>query len=180
MSLIKRYPWLILVFAAVLAMVTASSIIFVRERAATAITTTGPKTQLAPSPDANDSVLAGLEAMVYKSPSCGCCQGYAEFLQQQGVTVEIVSSDAALAQAKVDYGVPSEARSCHTVVMDGYVIEGHVPLAALERLLTERPAVTGIALPGMPTGTPGMPGAQQAPFEVLEFGDEGLESFMTL
>lgn len=132
--------------------------------------------QLAPK----SGPLQGLRAVAYKSPSCGCCEGYIAFLEKHGVSVQTVSDDAALAQAKVDYGVPSTAQSCHTIVLDGYVIEGHVPLAALEKLFTERPDIDGVALPGMPTGTPGMPGPRQGPFEVLELEDGAARAFMTL
>lgn len=139
-----------------------------------------PVQTVAVSATPSQSVLQGLSAVVYKSPTCGCCASYAEFLSKHGVSVEVVSSDAALAQAKKDYGIPTTAQSCHTVVMDGYVIEGHVPLEALERLLSERPAIDGIALPGMPVGTPGMPGPKQAPFEVLELDEGTSQTFMTL
>jgi len=114
----------------------------------------------------NTPVLAGLEAIVYKSPTCGCCSGYVAFLEAQGVTVKAVDT-SDLAQVKADYGIPAAARSCHTTLIDGYVVEGHVPLEGLEQLLSVRPEVDGIALPGMPTGTPGMPGPKQGPLEVL-------------
>lgn len=137
------------------------------------------RVEAAPTFTANQSALSGLSAVVYKSPSCGCCEGYVAFLEEHGVRVQTVSDDAALAQAKVDYGVPSEARSCHTVVMDGYVIEGHVPLEALEKLLGERPDIDGIALPGMPTGTPGMPGPV-VPLRVLALKGGAVQLYLEL
>lgn len=125
-------------------------------------------------------LLSGLTATLHKSPTCGCCDGYAEFLASHGVKVTVISSDAELARTRRELGLPGSALSCHTVELAGYVIEGHVPLAALERLLTERPPVAGLALPGMPVGTPGMPGEQTGPIEVLEFDEAGLRPFMTL
>jgi hypothetical protein len=122
------------------------------------------------------SVLQGLEATMYKSPTCGCCTGYAEFLREHGVNVEIVDTNE-LTQVKADYGVPTETQSCHTVVMGDYVIEGHVPLGALVKLFTETPEIAGIGLPGMPIGTPGMEGPKTEPYNVMSFGEEGLEIF---
>jgi hypothetical protein len=114
----------------------------------------------------DDGLLAGVEAVLYRSPTCGCCAGYAEFLQQQGATVKVVNTHD-MAPVKARLGVPASAQSCHTVEMAGYVIEGHVPLAALEDLLAERPDIDGIALPGMPSGTPGMPGERPGVLDVL-------------
>lgn len=158
--MLQKRPWLILVFAAVFALATAGGIIFYLER---------PTPTFVVQP-ASQSVFQGLSATVYKSPTCDCCSSYVEFLEKHGVTVNAVDTDN-LAQIKADNGIPAVAQSCHTTVMDGYIIEGHVPLAALEQLFTERPEVDGIALPGMPTGTPGMPGTKQGPFEVLSFTD---------
>lgn len=141
-----------------------------------------PSASLALSPQHMEQrqALKGLEATVYKSPTCDCCDGYIAFLRQQGVTVEVISDDMALAQAKAENGVPYEAQSCHTVLLSGYVVEGHVPLAALEKLLTEQPDLTGIAMPGMPTGTPGMEGPQLGPLEVVGFGPQGLSLYASL
>ena len=124
--------------------------------------------------------LRGLDATVYKSPTCGCCDGYIAFLRKHGVAVEVVSDDAALYKAKAAYGVPAEAQSCHTVLLAGYVVEGHVPLEALEKLLAERPELDGIALPGMPTGTPGMEGPQFGPLTVVGFKAGRLSPFVSL
>ncbi len=124
--------------------------------------------------------LHGLEAVFYKSPTCGCCHLYAEALATAGVRLEVVDDAAAMVEAKARFGVPPHAFSCHTFTLEGYVVEGHVPLEALEKLLAERPRVDGIALPGMPIGTPGMPGAKTAPYEVLSVVDGQLVPFMTL
>jgi hypothetical protein len=123
----------------------------------------------------NTSVLAGLEATVFKSPTCGCCTGYVEFLRKHGLEVRTVDTND-LTTVKAEFKVPPETQSCHTVVIGDYVIEGHVPLGALVKLFTETPEVAGIALPGMPIGTPGMEGPKSETYNVLSFG-EGLELF---
>ena len=130
--------------------------------------------------EARQSLLGGQQATVYASPTCGCCEGYVAFLRKHGASVEVVRDDAALAAAKTQYGVPLAAQSCHTVLLGGYVVEGHVPLAALRKLLTERPDLTGVAMPGMPTGTPGMEGPRFGPLGVVGFDEAGVTPFVTL
>ena len=108
---------------------------------------------------------------VTKDPSCGCCEGWADHIRAAGFPVKIVES-ADVDSLKQRLGVPAELASCHTAEMDGYVVEGHVPAAALRRLLAERPVATGLAVPGMPAGSPGMDfsGADPGAYEVLLFG----------
>ena len=130
--------------------------------------------------EARGVTLRGLDATVYKSTTCGCCDGYIAFLRKHGVAVAVVSDDAALYETKAAYGVPAEAQSCHTVSLAGYVVEGHVPLEALEKLLAERPELDGIALPGMPTGTPGMEGPRFGPLTVVGFKAGHLSPFVSL
>ncbi|MBF0214834.1 MAG: hypothetical protein HQM00_14950 [Magnetococcales bacterium] len=108
-----------------------------------------------------ESPAAGVSAKVYKSPLCGCCTGYVEFLKSEGYAVE-VENVADMDPVKRELGVPKEMESCHTTRIGGYVVEGHVPLKTLQRLLQEKPAIPGIALPGMPTGVPGMPGPKES------------------
>ena len=110
-----------------------------------------------------------LMATLYKNPGCECCESYADYLRQGGIEVEVIATDA-LDAIKTEHGVPATLESCHTMIIDGYVVEGHVPLAGITRLLAERPAVTGIALPGMPPGSPGMGGAREGPFQIMSFG----------
>ena len=124
--------------------------------------------------------LAGLESVFYKSPTCGCCHTYAEALKAAGVRLRVVDDAAATNQAKHRYGIPAQASSCHTFTLGGYVVEGHVPLEALEKLVTERPDIDGIVLPGMPIGTPGMPGIKTAPYEILVLQDGQLSHYLTL
>ncbi len=112
---------------------------------------------------------------VYKSPTCGCCSEWIAYVEEHGyeVTVENV---ADLNPIKAEYAVPPAMQSCHTAIIDGYVVEGHVPVEDIERLLTERPAVIGIAVPGMPVGSPGMevPGAEPRPYDVVSFDANGV------
>ncbi|MDO8462921.1 MAG: DUF411 domain-containing protein [bacterium] len=109
-------------------------------------------------------------AIVYTSPTCGCCANYIAYLKRVGYSVEVRSvDDAQLAAVKDDRGVPATGRSCHTAEIAGYTIEGHVPVEAIDRLLAERPAVRGIGLAGMPSGSPGMPGTKTATFDVYAF-----------
>lgn len=98
-----------------------------------------------------------LKATVYKSPTCGCCAMYADYLRENGVAVEIRDVEG-MDVVKRMFGVREDLQSCHTALIDGYVIEGHVPVEYIERLVNEKPDIRGIALPGMPTGVPGMSG----------------------
>lgn len=119
---------------------------------------------------------AGELVTVYKSPTCGCCEKWIEHLEQSGFTVEAhdVPNPDVVRQAK---GVPSELAACHTALVNGYVIEGHVPAADVKRLLAERPPVLGLAVPGMPEGSPGMEGPHPEAYEVLAFDGQGVEVF---
>lgn len=107
----------------------------------------------------------------YNSPGCSCCEGYAEYLQENvtGSVSDTVPED--ITSVKRELGVPQALQSCHTVSLGEYVIEGHVPVAAISRLLEESPSISGIALPGMPTGSPGMGGQKQETLTVRTFTD---------
>jgi hypothetical protein len=117
--------------------------------------------------------------VMYATPSCGCCANYAPYLRSNGHRVEVRHLDD-LSRIKTRAGIPAEAEGCHTTMIDGYAIEGHVPVEAIDKLLRERPAVDGIALPGMPAGSPGMSGTKEAPFEILSITDGALATFMTI
>ncbi len=110
------------------------------------------------------------EAILYKDPECGCCKGYVAHLRAAGYGVDAVDSDDIVA-VKERLGVPDTMYSCHTMVIGGYVVEGHVPLAALKRLLSEAPDIAGIALAGMPAGSPGMEGPKTGPFVIEVISD---------
>lgn len=110
--------------------------------------------------------------LVYKTPTCGCCNGWIEHLEAAGFTVD-ARNISDIMSIKRDGGVPVQMSSCHTAIVDGYVVEGHVPADQMKRLLAERPDVAGIAVPGMPVGSPGMEGAGAKPYQVLSFTHEG-------
>ena len=106
--------------------------------------------------------------VVWKDPSCGCCNGWIAHVRTAGF--EVTARDTpAMDGIKQARGVPAALRSCHTAVVDGYVLEGHVPAEDIRRLLTERPAAQGLAVPGMPASAPGM-GPPGEPFDVVLFG----------
>lgn len=111
---------------------------------------------------------------VYKSPTCGCCANWVKHLQQHGFTTEVTETDD-VAAVKAKYGVPDRVQSCHTAVVGGYVIEGHVPAADVQRLLKDRPPVVGLAVPGMPIGSPGMevPSMKPQAYDVIAFDKQG-------
>ena len=102
--------------------------------------------------DAPQASISGLPlALVYKTPSCGCCNGWIEHLEAAGFEVD-ARNIRDLMSIKRDAGVPVQLSSCHTALIDGYVVEGHVPIEQVQRMLAERPDIAGIAVPGMPTG----------------------------
>jgi len=108
--------------------------------------------------------------VVNKDPNCGCCSGWVEHLRAAGFDARVNDLND-LAPLKARLVIPSALASCHTAEIDGYVIEGHVPASAIRRLLSERPAATGLAVPGMPVGSPGMevPGSPDETYNVILF-----------
>lgn len=109
---------------------------------------------------------------VYKTSTCGCCSKWVDHLKQNGFTVK-ATDVADINEVKTRHGVPAEGASCHTALVGGYVVEGHVPAASVRRLLRERPAVVGISVPGMPIGSPGMEGPNPEAYDVLSFDKTG-------
>ena len=111
---------------------------------------------------------------VFKSPTCGCCSKWVEHLKANGFATRVTNLDD-LRNLKARHGVPSRLQSCHTAIVEGYVIEGHVPATDMRRLLKERPSSAGLAVPGMPTGSPGMEvaGAKVQPYDVIAFDKQG-------
>jgi hypothetical protein len=105
-----------------------------------------------------------------KDPNCGCCGDHAQYLRDHGYTVN-VSESAELAKLRTELGVPPNLVGCHVIRAEGYVIEGHVPAGAIDKLLAERPAIKGISVPGMPLGSPGMGGTKSGPLAVLTIGE---------
>ena len=120
-----------------------------------------------------------LSVEVFKTPSCGCCYGYVLFLEKEKFNVKQTDM-RSLHSIKQKYNIPLEMQSCHTTIIGRYFIEGHVPLEAVNKLLKEQPDIDGIALPGMPIGTPGMPGKKEDPFVVYQLIDGKFSIFMTI
>ncbi|MCW8914254.1 MAG: DUF411 domain-containing protein [Magnetovibrio sp.] len=117
------------------------------------------------------------EMVVYKSPSCGCCGAWIDHVKDSGFEVE-VHDVLDLSAIKAKAGVPGEMESCHTAMIDGYVVEGHVPADDIKQLLVERPDVNGISVPGMPIGSPGMEmGDEKEPYASVLFSEAGYQVF---
>lgn len=119
-----------------------------------------------------------MKATVYKDPACGCCHEYVAYLRQNGFDVAVVDTDD-LAAIKQQSGVPPALAGCHSTMVGGYVVEGHVPIDAIRRLLQDRPHIRGISLPGMPEGSPGMSGEKAVPFVVYEISDGAPKIYAT-
>jgi hypothetical protein len=115
---------------------------------------------------------------VTKDPSCGCCGAWVDHVRKAGFPVEVIES-AEVNRLKVRLGVPQDLASCHTAEVGGYVIEGHVPAEAIKRLLAEKPQAKGLAVPGMPVGSPGMEvkGVEDEVYEVVLFGPSSQTTF---
>ncbi|MEP7177436.1 MAG: DUF411 domain-containing protein [Gemmatimonadales bacterium] len=142
---------------------------FVAQAAGLALGTLGSHRLLA-QPDARP----GTAITVYKSASCGCCAKWVDHLRANGFT-PVVHDEEDMDAIKDEMGVPAQVRSCHTALLGRYLVEGHVPAEELRRLLAERPAIVGLAVPGMPKSTPGMavPGDAHEPYEVVSFTRDG-------
>ena len=118
---------------------------------------------------------AKASVQLYKNPECTCCEAYASYLRNNGYAVTTTATHN-LSLIRREHGVPSDLAGCHTMLVEGYVVEGHMPVAALNKLLAERPKIKGISLPGMPDGSPGMTGVKGEPFTIYEIsGDAGDE-----
>jgi hypothetical protein len=104
---------------------------------------------------------------LYKDPSCPCCEGHAAYLSSNGFVVEVIPTIDLLAKF-AQAGVPSTLHGCHLIEMDGYAVVGHVPVEPIRKMLTERPTIIGISIPGMPVGLPGMEGPRSGPIAVYE------------
>jgi hypothetical protein len=116
------------------------------------------------------------KVVVNKDPGCGCCGAWVEHLRSAGFPVEIVET-ANVNAVKQRLGVPPDLTSCHTAEAQGYVVEGHVPASAILRLLGEKPQAIGLAVPGMPIGSPGMENGSPETYEVVLFGAQGRRTF---
>lgn len=113
---------------------------------------------------------------VFKTATCGCCSKWIDHMKAARFEVRFVDvPQEELDKVKAKHGVPARASSCHTALVGGYVVEGHIPASEVKRLLKERPRVLGLAVPGMPAGSPGMevPGFQPPPYDVMSFDKQG-------
>lgn len=110
---------------------------------------------------------------VYKSPTCGCCALWVDHMREAGFELDVEDTDDMIG-VKVDAGLPLQLQSCHTALVDGYVFEGHIPAEVIARFLAEKPSTSGLAVPGMPIGSPGMEfGDRVDPYDVLQFDAAG-------
>jgi hypothetical protein len=112
------------------------------------------------------------EMVVYKSPTCGCCTDWVKHLRGHGFAVKVMEV-ADLGPVRQRFRVPDRLAACHTALIGGYVVEGHVPASAIKRLLAEKPGVIGLSVPGMPLGSPGMEGPKPEAFNTLVFDERG-------
>lgn len=110
------------------------------------------------------------EVKLYKNPQCGCCEEYADYLRDHGFEVTVEATHE-LVEMSEQAGVPGLLHGCHLSQVEGYAVSGHVPIDTLRRLLSERPDIKGISLPGMPQGSPGMTGIKDRPFKIYQFGN---------
>lgn len=116
------------------------------------------------------------EMTLYKSPTCGCCKAWAKHVKQAGFEVKVIEQ-ANNNQLRKANGITPDLASCHTATIEGYIIEGHVPVADIQRLLQEKPAITGLAVPGMPASSPGMDVPNNTdPYQVIAFSKDGSKS----
>jgi hypothetical protein len=116
------------------------------------------------------ALAAPIPAVMFKNPTCSCCETYAAYLEQNGFKVELKPTND-LSQISQEFGVPATLEGCHTIVMGNgsYVVAGFVPVDIVNKMLTEHPNITGVALPGMPNGSPGMGGVKTESFTVYAF-----------
>jgi len=113
-----------------------------------------------------------IRATLYKDPQCGCCEGYAAYLRRNGFDLDVRPTND-LAEISRNAGVPPAMQGCHTMFVGDYVVDGHVPVNVIHKLLSERPQIAGITLPGMPNGSPGMTGTKIAPFTIYAVSKDG-------
>ena len=107
------------------------------------------------------------QVTLYKNPQCDCCEGYASYLGHQGFEVKVIPTNDLTVMGE-NYGIPEQMQPCHISLIGGYVVGGHIPIDVINRLLSEKPQITGISLPGMPEGMPGMPGNKPAKVTIYE------------
>lgn len=119
---------------------------------------------------AGTSMSVAEEVRLYKNPQCDCCESYADYLRENGFTVTVKPTHALVAMSR-EAGIPDDFQGCHLALIDGYVVSGHVPVTTINRLLSARPDIKGVTLPGMPMGSPGMSGAKTEAFTIYTVGE---------
>ena len=120
------------------------------------------------------------EITMYKAPTCGCCNVYAQYLKRNDISVNL-NEVSDVAPYKDEAGIPANMRSCHTSKVGNYFVEGHVPLEAIEKMMKEKPDIKGIMMPGMPSGSPGMPGSKQGTWTIYALQNDGsVTEFMNM
>ena len=118
--------------------------------------------------------LGAKQVTVYRSPYCSCCEGWVEHMQKHGFKIKDDIKTEEMEAIKQEYKVPQQMTSCHTAIIDGYVMEGHVPADDIKRFIAQSPKQNGLSVPAMPSGTPGMEmGNQKDPFAVVSFNRDG-------
>ena len=120
--------------------------------------------------------LAGEAVTVYRDPGCGCCDAYVEYLKAEGFDVAVVD-DSDFAARSIASGVPEQGLGCHLAMVGGYAVSGLVPAEIIDRLLEERPDITGITLPGMPANAPGMAQEKSGTLTIYAFGPAGVSVY---
>lgn len=136
----------------------------------------GASQGLSPSPS---TAAAGRTVALYRQEGCSCCTAYADYLRERGYAVDVTTLPD-LDEVRREHRIPADAVGCHTSVTDGYVVEGHVPVEAIERLLDRRPDVDGISVVGMPLNAPGMGEPGDEPLDVLSFRNGQTSAFMSV
>ena len=125
---------------------------------------------------ATTTIGEGKEVTIYRAPGCGCCDAYAEYMKANGFDVTVID-DRDFAERSIEAGVPEQGVGCHLAMIDGYAVSGLVPVEIINRLVEERPEITGITLPGMPRNAPGMAPEKTGTLKVYAFGEEGVSVF---
>ncbi len=118
----------------------------------------------------------GRQITIWRDPGCGCCDTYADYLEQNGFTVARID-DSTFDKRSVEVGVPEQGIGCHLAEIEGYYVSGLVPVDIIDRLLNERPEITGITLPGMPANAPGMARVKTGTLKTYAFGERGISVY---
>jgi hypothetical protein len=149
----------------------AAAVLAVAVLAGTIVAYAQPKVQTK-APASKAAAPASTPVTVYKTATCGCCGNWVQYMNARGYACNVTNL-ADLNEVKVKYGVPANLQSCHTSLIGGYVIEGHVPAEDVQRLLKEKPAIVGLAAPGMPPASPGMDVVNSPGYDVIAFEKNG-------